>query len=140
MDRIRTYAREMPLQKAVERAVEECIKEGILSEFLLREKAKVVSMSIFEFDQELHDKTLREEEYSLGYNQGKDDGYNQGRNDGFNQGQDDAYEKLSTLINRMMEDGHTDAISKVVTDKAYFLGMKNPKHPQKITDNHTIIR
>ena len=87
--------------------MEECIKEGILSEFLLREKAKVVSMSIFEFDQELHDKTLREEEYL------------RGKDDGFNQGQDDAYEKLSTLINRMMEDGHMDDIYKVTTDKAY---------------------
>ena len=76
-------------------------------------------MSIFEFDQELHDKTLREEEYSLGYNQGKDDGYNQGKDDGYNQGKDDGYEKLSTLINRMIEDGHTDAISKVTTDKTY---------------------
>ena len=64
---------------------------------------------------ELHDKTLREEEYL----RGKDDGYHQGRDDGFNQGQDDAYEKLSTLINRMMEDGHTDDIFKVTTDKAY---------------------
>ena len=123
VDRIRTYAKKIPLQEAVERAVEECIKEGILSEFLLREKAKVVSMSIFEFDQELHDKTLREEEYLRGkddgYHQGKDDGYHQGKDDGFNQGQDDAYEKLSTLINRMMEDGHMDDIYKVTTDKAY---------------------
>ena len=56
-------------------------------------------MSIFEFDQELHDKTLREEEYL--------------------RGKDEGYEKLSTLIKRMLEDGHTDAIFKVTTDKAY---------------------
>ena len=105
----------MPLQEAVEQAVEECIKEGILSEFLLREKAKVVSMSIFEFDQELHDKTLREEEYSLGYNQGKDDGYNQGKDDGYNQG----CEKLSALINCLIAEGLSEDISKVTTDKAY---------------------
>ena len=76
-------------------------------------------MSIFEFDQELHDKTLREEEYSRGkddgYNLGKDDGYNQGKTDGYNQG----YEKLSTLINCLIAEGLSDDISKVTTDKAY---------------------
>ena len=64
---------------------------------------------------ELHDKTLREEEYL----RGKDDGYHQGRDDGFNQGQDDAYEKFSTLINCLIADGLLDDISKVTTDKAY---------------------
>ena len=127
VDRIRTYAKEMPLQEAVEQAVEECIKEGILSEFLLREKAKVVSMSIFEFDQELHDKTIREEEYLRGkddgYNQGKDDGYNRGKTDGYSQGKTDGYnqgyEKLSALINCLIADGLSDDISKVTTDQAY---------------------
>ena len=32
--RVRDYAEEMPLNQAVERAVTECIREGILEEFL----------------------------------------------------------------------------------------------------------
>lgn len=50
--------------------MEGCIREGILADFLLREKAKVISMSIFEFDQELHDKTIRQEEFEDGYSRG----------------------------------------------------------------------
>jgi hypothetical protein len=62
VDRVRKYRENTSLQTAVERAVEECIAEGILEEFLRREKAKVISMSIlYEFDQELHDRTLYQE-------------------------------------------------------------------------------
>ena len=63
---VRKYEKTMPLREAVEIAVDECIKEGILRDFLLREKAKVISMSIFEFDQELHDKTIRSESWEDG--------------------------------------------------------------------------
>lgn len=42
----------MSLDEAVNRAVDECIKEGILAEFLLRNKAEAVSMCIFEYDEE----------------------------------------------------------------------------------------
>ena len=33
-DRVRQYAKEMPLEEAVERAITECIREGILEDFL----------------------------------------------------------------------------------------------------------
>ena len=34
--RVRHYATDMPLNQAVERAVDECIQKGILTEFLTR--------------------------------------------------------------------------------------------------------
>lgn len=70
VDCVRRYAKDLSLPKAVENAVNECIAEGILAEFFLREKAMVISMSIFEFDQELHNRTLREEGFEDGYAQG----------------------------------------------------------------------
>lgn len=39
-DRVRRYAKEMELRKAVERAVAECIEEGILTEFLKKNRAE----------------------------------------------------------------------------------------------------
>lgn len=68
---VRKYEKTIPLQEAVETAVDECIQNGILRDFLLREKAKVISMSIFEFDQELHDKTIRNESWEEGKAEGK---------------------------------------------------------------------
>ena len=49
--RVRKHAEEMELAEAVERAIEECIKEGILKEFLEKNRVEAKSMSIFEYDQ-----------------------------------------------------------------------------------------
>ena len=58
------------LESAVYQAVEECISEGILTEFFTEHKEEIVEMSIFEFDQELHDKTLYEDGVTVGIEQG----------------------------------------------------------------------
>ena len=70
VDRVRKYSLLYPLDEAVEKAVDECIKEGILKDFLLKNKAKVVSMSIFEYDEEQHNQTV--------YNEGREDGLAEG--------------------------------------------------------------
>ena len=57
--RVRHYAADMSLDQAVERAVDECIREGILAEFLTCNRNEVISMSIFEYDKELEEKKLR---------------------------------------------------------------------------------
>ena len=41
VDRVRKYARELPLSEAVERAITECIRKGILKEFLEKNRAEV---------------------------------------------------------------------------------------------------
>ena len=48
--RVRLYAADMSLDQAVERAVDECIRGGILAEFLTCNRNEVISMSIFEYD------------------------------------------------------------------------------------------
>ena len=65
--RVRHYATDMPLNQAVERAVDECIQKGILTEFLTRNRNEVISMSIFEYDKELEEKKLRKAEYEYGF-------------------------------------------------------------------------
>ena len=66
MSKVRTYKKTLSLNEAVEKAVEECIREGILREFLLVNKAEVVAMSIFEYDKELEERKLRKAEYEAG--------------------------------------------------------------------------
>ena len=67
---MRHYAGSMPLNDAVERAVDECIREGILTEFLSRNRNEVISMSIFEYDKELEEKKLRKAEFEAGFSEG----------------------------------------------------------------------
>lgn len=64
------YEYEMKLEDAVERAVTECIKENILKDFLIENRAEVIAMSIFEFDEEREMKLIREEEYKSGLEDG----------------------------------------------------------------------
>ena len=66
--RVRKYtsSTELSLEEAVERAVDECMKEGILSEFLTKNRAEVISMSIFEYDKDEEEKKLRKAEYEAG--------------------------------------------------------------------------
>ena len=78
--RVRHYATDMPLNQAVERAVDECIQKGILTEFLTRNRNEVISMSIFEYDKELEEKKLRKAEFEAGREIGHEAGLAEGKN------------------------------------------------------------
>ncbi|MBQ8812904.1 MAG: hypothetical protein IJZ85_00175 [Lachnospiraceae bacterium] len=70
VERVRAYAPIMSLRQAVERAVDECIREGVLAEFLRKNRAEVVNMSIFEYNQEEHFRQIAEEKMSEGMAKG----------------------------------------------------------------------
>ena len=80
--RVRLYAADMSLDQAVERAVDECIREGILAEFLTCNRNEVISMSIFEYDKELEEKKLRKAEYEAGFSEGHETGFSEGEKHG----------------------------------------------------------
>lgn len=69
-DKVRAYASQMPIEEAVECAITECIKEGILAEFLKKNRAEAMEVSIFEYNEELHLANLRREGYEEGIEQG----------------------------------------------------------------------
>ena len=82
VDRVRGYARDMPIDEAVRKAVDECIQQDILREFLLRNKAEVVRMSIYEYDEEATRKAIRDTAYERGLEDGETKGYGRGMEDG----------------------------------------------------------
>ena len=69
-DKIRRYVDEMELADAVERAIQECISEGVLKDFLEKHRAEAKEMSIFEYDQEKHMRQEREAAWEDGLNNG----------------------------------------------------------------------
>ena len=73
VSKVRIYKKTLKLNEAVEKAVEECIQEGILREFLLKHRAEVVAMSIFEYDREWEEEILRKEEFEAGRELGKEE-------------------------------------------------------------------
>ena len=106
--KVRTYAKSMKVEEAVDRAVTECINEGILREFLLRNRKEAVEMSIFEYDEEAVFEIVRKDEYEKGLQEGLEKGIEkgieEGREEGFSAGKADAILKLLEDIGTIPEE------------------------------------
>ncbi len=100
---VRIYAKETDFPEAVERAVEHCIRNGILSDFLSKNRAEVIAVSIFEYDEEKHMKSEREEWREIG------------RAEGLKTGLDN----LSQLLKSLMDAGKTEEMQRVLSDEEY---------------------
>ena len=68
--KVRSFTEQMPLDDAVQKAVTECIQENILADFLRKNQAEVIAMSIFEYDKVEEEKKLRKAEFDAGVEQG----------------------------------------------------------------------
>lgn len=79
---IRKNLETMPLKSAVITAVDTCIRKDILRDFLLEQKAEVISMSIYEYNEEYVKKTLLEEGYEKGFDEGQSKGFSVGKQEG----------------------------------------------------------
>ena len=67
---VRNYVKKYAIEEAVEFAVTKCIKEGILEEFLRKQRAEVIAMSIFEYHEEEELKKIRADERMIGKAEG----------------------------------------------------------------------
>ena len=76
----------MGLDAGVPRAVNECIQEKILAEFLRQNRAEVEKVSIFEYNKEEEERKLREAEYEGGWEAGKQAGMKFGMDAGMKAG------------------------------------------------------
>ena len=106
--KVRTYAKSMKVEEAVDRAVTECINEGILREFLLQNRKEAVEMSIFEYDEEAVFEIVRKDEYEKGLQEGLEKGIEkgieEGREEGFSAGKADAILELLEDIGTIPEE------------------------------------
>ncbi len=66
VDKVRNYAKRMLIGEAVDKAVDECIGQGVLEEFLLKNRAEVKRRSIFEYNEEAVRRGIRDEAYAEG--------------------------------------------------------------------------
>ena len=112
VERVRTYARQMPLAEAVEKAVDDCIAEGILSEFLKKNRAEAIKVSIYEYDEELHFRTL--------YEEGVEDGMERGEN------------RLNKLYSILIDRDRLDDLKRSTQDKEYQKQLMNELMPEEM--------
>lgn len=72
--------------EAVELAIDQCIEENILKEYLLKKKSEVKLMLLTEFDEELFARTMKEEGLEEGIEKGLKKGLEKGRKEGLEKG------------------------------------------------------
>ena len=104
--KIREYRKTMKLEVAVDKAVTDCIREGILAEFLRAQRAEVMAMSILEYDQEEHMEQLKDE--------WREDGFLEGRAEG----RAEERERMLSLLELMGQNNELHLVSKL-QDKEY---------------------
>ena len=99
VDKVRKYSKEMELKDAVIKAVEECIRKNILKDFLMEQKAEVVKMSIYEFDEEREMAIIRADERELGREEGE--------------------RRITVLYKHLLDDERIGDLRKAVEDDSY---------------------
>ena len=76
----------LDVRTSVIEAVDECIKEDILSDFFIKHREEVIDVSIFEYDEEGVMEILREEARTAGLEEGRAAGLEEGRSAGLEEG------------------------------------------------------
>ena len=82
--RVKTDVEKIDIRTAVTEAVDECIAENVLSEFFRNHREEVITVSIYEYDEEGHLEIVKEEGRQLGIAEGKQLGLAEGLNKGIN--------------------------------------------------------
>ncbi|MGN0160494.1 MAG: hypothetical protein ACI4AQ_03805, partial [Lachnospiraceae bacterium] len=97
VEKVRAYEnKEADLRAAINRAIDECIKENILAEFFRSRRAEVLEMAVLDFTferrEELIARDSREEGIELGRSQGRTEGIEIGLGRGIAQGRTEGIE------------------------------------------------
>ncbi len=97
--KVRENQRAMDLNAAVNKAVDDCIQEGILEAFLREQRREVIAMSIYEYDQVGHMQLIKEESW--------EDGKAEGRAEG-------RAEVLAEIYNNLLARGYSTAEAEAI--------------------------
>lgn len=135
VEHVRSYTEELPLSEAVEKAVDDCIRNGILNEFLSRNRAEAIEVSIFEYDEEKHMRSERKEWREIGREEGRAEGLKEGHAEGLKEGHAEGHKagqaeglkkgyaeglKASfDMLKTLMDEGNTEEIKRALSDSDY---------------------
>ena len=139
VSKVREYAAKTPFAEAVETAVDDCIRNGILADFLLKNRAEAIEMSIFEYDEEKHLRNEREFAYKRGREKGKEEGEQIGEERGRAVGRSESrIEGIRILINAYLKEGISKERTLQVLKESYSLDEKEAEKYYTETENNLI--
>ena len=87
---VRKYMKQNPdnPKKAFHEAIEECINNNILRDFLISQRAEVLELMLNTFHREWYERDLREEALAEGLEEGRAKGFEQGMEEGLAEGRE----------------------------------------------------
>lgn len=102
VDRVRkNLETKKSLEEAIMQTIDDCIRDEILRDILIQQKAEVVQVILETFDKEKYEKAVKSEAYEDGYQAGKDDGYQAGKDEGYQAGKESVLrEKIKKKLSR----------------------------------------
>ncbi len=90
VSRIRNHQKDMPLESAVISAIDECISDGVLADFLSKNRREAIRVSVLECKvedvMELLQKEAKEDGFAEGRTEGLAEGLTKGRTEGLAEG------------------------------------------------------
>ena len=95
------------LSEAMDKAIDKCVREGLLKEYLLKKKAEVKLMLLTEFDEELFEEIIRAESFEEGFSKGEENGEKKGE------------ERFGQLSLKLVADRRTNDLERAVQDKDF---------------------
>lgn len=107
VEQVRKHAKDRELAQGVEEAVDYCIRNGILADFLSKNRAEAIAMSIFEYDEEKHIRNEKELSYQEGHRIGVEEGEKRGE------------DRLNRLHKKLLDENRLDDLLRSVEDRAY---------------------
>ncbi len=103
IQKIAEFRKDLPIEEAVQKAMEYCITHGYLVEFLTAHMEEVFNMSLTEFDEKEYIDMVRKEE----------------REDALEEGIELGQMVLSSLIDILFENGRIEDVHRVTKDTIY---------------------
>lgn len=105
--KVREYESNLPMSKAIPKAVDYCIDNDILRDFLIKERKTIIMYSLFEYDQAEHMKYIAKESKL------------EGKAEGIIEGKAEGIDLINELNSKLAELGRSDDIIKASKDHEY---------------------
>jgi hypothetical protein len=116
IDRIRKKQKSgFDLPDAVDQAIDDCINDNVLKEFLIKCRTEVQEVVLSTFDQENHDRILKEDSLEKGKKIGEKIGEKRGKE----LGKEEMNQQLNQLILHLQKDNRMDDLIRSATDAEF---------------------
>ena len=117
---VREYIQSEPsVEDALEKAIDTCIHQDVLADFLKKHRAEVTNMILTTYDKDLYEKTLKEDAREEGREEGLMEGRARGREEGRVEGREEGMEYLNQLNKYLLKSKRYNDLERATEDIEY---------------------